>query len=175
MSRRPIWLVSLSLVTIVLASCSTNSPTSSQTPSKATSNSGSSVPAGDANDVFPGDRAVSAATFWEAHPDEAPVELTNATLLLDASGVGQAVYPIEEDSPSFVYIVVLTCDQQQEYRVSLQNEDGAELAWTSGASCGGPALGVFTSPSLTEPATQVVVDVPAETQTALVVYASDSQ
>ena len=59
--------------------------------------------------------------------------------------------------------------------MSLQNEDGAELAWTSGASCGGPALGVFTSPSLTKPATQVVVDVPAETQTALVVYASDSQ
>ncbi len=132
----------------------------------------STGPSADSSDLFPGDRAVSVAKFWKDNPDIAPDFLDDAVELLDVEGVGPSTVDMEISSNPNAYVLVLTCDSAQEYRVSLQDKSRNELSWTGGNSCGGPAVGIYTTPILSTPPAYVIVDVPEGTETVLTVFAT---
>lgn len=127
------------------------------------------------NGLFPGDRAVSAAKYWQENPNEAPEFLSTAIPILDIEGVGATTVELESLNENSTYVLILTCDVPSTYRVSLLDSKGNELSWTGGDSCGGPYLGTYTTPPLTIAPSLVEVDVPNETKTALVVYSIPSQ
>ncbi|MFT3942568.1 MAG: hypothetical protein QM705_01895 [Ancrocorticia sp.] len=122
------------------------------------------------SDLFPGDRAVSVATFWEANPGMGPDYLGRATLLLDVEGAGAQAVDLDVSEEEAAYALILTCDAAVPYRVSLLDRNGAELSWTGGESCGGPELGSYLTAPLATTPVSVVVDVPEGTKTALVAY-----
>lgn len=138
----------------------------------------STGPSADSSDLFPGDRAVSVAKFWKDNPDSAPEFLGEAVELLDVEGTGpssvelDSSVELESSGEPSAYVLVLTCDSAQEYRVSLQDKSRNELSWTGGNSCGGPAVGIYTTPILSTPPAYVIVDVPEGTETVLTVFAT---
>lgn len=173
------YVVALHLVALlVMTGCSdvTADQTSGETEPSAPRSAEFSTPnvvssVSDMDELFPGDKAVSAAKYWQEHPDEAPEFLNAATLILDSEGVGAKTIELESADEGSAYVLVLTCDVASAYRVGLLDSKGTELSWTGGDSCGGPNLGTYTTPPLTTAPSLVVVDVSDGTKTALVVYA----
>ena len=100
-------------------------------------------------DAFPEGRAQSAVEFWHDNPDLAPQVLDGAALLLDSAGTGPSSIPSRRDGLTASLVLVLTCERPAAYGLSLVADEAAEpLTSTTGPSCGGPTIAVFTTPPL---------------------------
>ena len=129
-------------------------------------------------DVFPDGTAESAVRYWHDNPELMPQVLDDSTLLLDAAGAGASRVPLPAESAYESLVVVLTCARPIAYTISLVplaplGALGAPEALTSsGASCGGPTIALFSPPPLDLSSTtaEIDVDVPGDTAYYLAVY-----
>ena len=128
-----------------------------------------------ASGLFSGPSPVSIVNWWRENPTTtptAPANLGERRLLLNRRGIGPERFPGPDMSKYSQVLMVITCTSKAQYTVRLQVLDGLSIASTSGISCGGPDLALYTSPTLTsdEPETEVEVDVPAKTEYYVTLY-----
>ena len=128
-----------------------------------------------ASGLFSGPNPVSIVSWWRDNPTTtptAPADLAEQKLLLNERGTGPDRFPGPDMSEYSKVLMVITCTSKAQYTVRLQVLDGLSIASTSGTSCGGPGLSLYTSPDLTsdEPKTEVEVDVPAKTEYYVTLY-----
>jgi hypothetical protein len=162
----------------VLAGCSSDTSggtlgMSAPVSSNATVDPGSTpTDAETAKALFDGSEPVSVARWWAEHPDLAPADLANRVLLVDKPGTGPSRFTGPDMRKYHRVRMIITCATKAQYTVRLQVLDGLSIASSAGASCGGPALSSYDSPSLTSTArkTEVEVDVPPGTKYFVTVY-----
>lgn len=124
-------------------------------------------------DAFPEGRAQSAVEFWHDNPDLTPQVLDGAALLLDSAGTGPSSIPLPQGRADASLVLVLTCERPAAYGLSLIVDEAAEpLTSTTGPSCGGPTIAVFTTPplDLSHTAAAIDVELPKDTAYYLAVY-----
>jgi hypothetical protein len=141
-------------------------------PSTETTGSGQQRTSAPADNLFGGSAPVSIVDWWNEHPDLAPADLAERTLLLNRSGTGPRRFPGADVRKYATVQIIITCSSAVAYTVRLQVLDGLSIDSTSGDSCGGPALSTHESPPLNvvDANTEVEVQVPAEAQYYVTIY-----
>jgi hypothetical protein len=122
--------------------------------------------------LFGGSKPASVAYWWDKHPDAAPPDLADRTLLLNREGTGPRRFLGPDMRKYSKVLMIITCTEKVEYELRLQVLDGLSIATTSGSSCGGPNLSSYQSPNLkvVDPQTEVEVEVPAGTKYFVTLY-----
>lgn len=124
-------------------------------------------------EAFPAGRAQSAVEFWHDNPDLVPQVLDGAALLLDSAGSGPSSIALPQGRADDSLVLVLTCERPAAYGLSVVADGAPEpLTSTTGPSCGGPTIAVFTTPplDLSHTAATIDVELPKDTAYYLAVY-----
>ena len=160
-------------LTISLSGCTSGNSVSSPkpTPSRDALSQGSSSSASPAN-IFEGKQPTSAADWWNSHPDDAPQWFAESQLVLNEHGKGKQSFALNGVAHYRSLSMVLTCAPAGKYRLELASAKNPVWTWMGGESCGGPALGSFTTPPLDpkDLPTSVTVQVSGDTDYYIVLY-----
>ena len=187
MEKRYVVFASLSAVALGLAGCSTQtdepssesaptavSETASQTPSNAPSDASvTQEPTANRDSIF--SPLTSVVDYWQDNPGVADERARTGEVLLNEQGSGPGNFNVPDAQAHEAVMIVLICDSESSYDITIGNDTDPEIAATGGGSCGGPMInGYATSPYNPEDPASVPefidVDVPPEVNYYVTAY-----
>jgi hypothetical protein len=187
MEKRYLVFASLSVAALGLAGCSiqTDEPssepvptavsgTASQAPSDAPSDASvTQEPTADRDSIF--SPLTSVVDYWQDNPSVAHERARTGTVLLNEQGSGPKSFDVPDAQEHEAVMIVLICDSESSYNITIGNNTDPAIAFTGGDSCGGPTINGYTS-SPYDPADPdavpefIDVDVPPEVNYYVTVY-----
>lgn len=138
-------LSAISLVAaLTLAGCSAPSqePSGEAAPSSSSSLT-TSAPATGRDSAF--SPLTSVVDFWKKYPEIADARSKTGMLLINEKGTRTEKFVLSDAEAKESVMVVLICDSESNYKVTLGNGANPKLAETSGGSCGGPMINTYTT------------------------------
>lgn len=136
--------VILLVAALALAGCSTPAKEiSSDTAPSSSSSLATSAPATSRDSPF--SPLTSVVDFWRQYPELAAAPSQMGKLLLNEKGSQTDKFVLSNAEAQEAVMVVLICDSESSYKVTLGNNTDPNLAETSGGSCGGPMINSYTT------------------------------
>ena len=144
MQTRQLLFASLSVAAVGLAGCTSQArnPSSSSAPG-APSSSGTPFPTDEQGSVF--SPLTSVEEYWREHPGAADERARLGTVLLNERGTGSARFDLPRAEGQDSVLVVLVCDSEAAYEITLGNEVNPDLGRTWANSCGGPQINSYST------------------------------
>lgn len=144
MKKQNVIFAILLVVALALAGCTTTTkePSSGAAPSSSGSLATSATTASRDSAFSP---LTSVVDFWKKYPEIADARSKTGMLLLNEKGTRTEKFVLSNAEAQESVMVVIICDSESNYKVTLGNNTDPNLAETSGGSCGGPMINTYTT------------------------------